>query len=154
MPATSTDRIEKQIVLDAPRSRVWRALTDVRQFNQWFRVNLEQPFKAGQKSSGRITIPKYEHILMEAWVEKVEPEHHFSFRWHPGSSDPTLDTSREPTTLVAFTLEDDDEGTKLTVVETGFDALPESRRVSAFSGNEKGWTGQLRNIANYVKSNP
>jgi uncharacterized protein YndB with AHSA1/START domain len=154
MPATSTDRIEKQIVLDAPRSRVWRALTDVRQFNQWFGVNLEQPFKAGQKSSGRITIPKYEHILMEAWVEKVEPEHHFSFRWHPGSSDPTLDTSKEPTTLVAFTLEDDGEGTKLTVVETGFDALPESRRVSAFSGNEKGWTGQLRNIANYLKSNP
>ncbi len=153
MPATSTDRIEKQIVLDAPRSRVWRALTDVRQFNQWFGVNLEQPFKAGQKSSGRITIPKYEHILMEAWVEKVEPEHHFSFRWHPGSSDPTLDTSKEPTTLVAFTLEDDDEGTKLTVVETGFDALPESRRVSAFSGNEKGWAGQLRNIANYLKSN-
>ena len=154
MPATSTDRIEKQIVLDAPRSRVWRALTDVRQFNQWFGVNLEQPFKAGQKSSGRITIPKYEHILMEAWVEKVEPEHHFSFRWHPGSSDPTLDTSKEPTTLVAFTLEDDDEGTKLTVVETGFDALPESRRVPAFSGNEKGWTGQLRNIVNYLKSNP
>ena len=153
MPATSTDRIEKQIVLDAPRSRVWRALTDVRQFNQWFGVNLEQPFKAGQKSSGRITIPKYEHILMEAWVEKVEPEHHFSFRWHPGSSDPTLDTSKEPTTLVAFTLEDDDEGTKLTVVETGFDALPESRRVSAFSGNEKGWAGQLRTIANYLKSN-
>ena len=154
MPATSTDRIEKQIVLDAPRSRVWRALTDVRQFNQWFGVHLEQPFKAGQKSSGRITIPKYEHILMEAWVEKVEPEHHFSFRWHPGSSDPTLDTSKEPTTLVAFTLEDDDEGTKLTVVETGFDALPESRRVPAFSGNEKGWTGQLRNIVNYLKSNP
>ena len=154
MPATSTDRIEKQIVLEAPRSRVWRALTDVRQFNQWFGVNLEQPFKAGQKSSGRITIPRYEHILMDTWVEKIEPEHHFSFRWHPGSSDPTLDTSSEPTTLVVFTLEDEDEGTKLTVVETVFDALPESRRVSAFSGNEKGWTGQLRNIANYLKANP
>ena len=154
MPATSTDRIEKQIVLEAPRSRVWRALTEVRQFNQWFGVNLEQPFKAGQKSSGRITIPRYEHILMDTWVEKIEPEHHFSFRWHPGSSDPTLDTSSEPTTLVVFTLEDEDEGTKLTVVETGFDALPESRRVSAFSGNEKGWTGQLRNIANYLKANP
>jgi uncharacterized protein YndB with AHSA1/START domain len=153
MPATSTDRIEKQIVLEAPRSRVWRALTDVRQFNQWFGVSLEQPFKAGEKSSGRITIPRYEHILMEAWVEKIEPEHLFSFRWHPGSSDPALDTSSEPTTLVVFTLEDDDEGTKLTVIETGFDALPESRRAAAFSGNEKGWAGQLRNIANYLKAN-
>ena len=154
MPATSTDRIEKQIVLEAPRSRVWRALTDVRQFNQWFGVNLERPFKAGEKTSGRITIPKYEHILMEAWVQKIEPEHHFSFRWHPGSADPSIDYSTEPTTLVVFTLEDDDEGTKLTVVETGFDALPESRRGKAFSGNESGWTGQIRNIANYLKANP
>jgi uncharacterized protein YndB with AHSA1/START domain len=154
MPATSTDRIEKQIVLEVPRSRVWRALTDVRQFNQWFGVNLEQPFKAGEKSSGRITIRGYEHILMEAWVEKVEPEHLFSFRWHPGSSDPTLDTSSEPTTLVVFTLEDDDEGTKLTVVETGFEALPESRRAKAISSNESGWAGQLRKIAKYFKAYP
>jgi uncharacterized protein YndB with AHSA1/START domain len=154
MPATSTDRIEKQIILEAPRSRVWRALTDVRQFNQWFGVNLERPFTAGEKTSGRITIRGYDHIVMEAWVERIEPEHHFSFRWHPGSSDPTVDTSSEPTTLVVFTLEDDEEGTKLTVVETGFDALPESRRAKAFSGNESGWTGQLRNIANYVKANP
>jgi uncharacterized protein YndB with AHSA1/START domain len=154
MPATSTDRIEKQIVLDAPRSRVWRALTDVRQFNQWFGVNLEQPFKAGEKTSGRITIRGYDHIVMEAWVETIEPEHHFSFRWHPGSVEPNIDYSAEPTTLVVFTLEDDDEGTKLTVVETGFDALPESRRAKAFSGNESGWTGQLRNIAKYVKANP
>ena len=91
---------------------------------------------------------------MEAWVEKIEPEQYFSFRWHPGSIEPNIDYSKEPTTLVAFTLEDDDEGTKLTVVETGFDALPESRRAKAFSGNESGWTGQLRNIANYLKANP
>ena len=65
---------------------------------------------------------------MEAWLEKIDPEHHFSFRWHPGSVDPNVDYSKEPTTLVVFTLEDDDDGTKLTVVETGFDALPESRR--------------------------
>jgi uncharacterized protein YndB with AHSA1/START domain len=150
MPATSTDRIEKQIVLEAPRSRVWRALTDVRQFNQWFGVNLERPFAAGEMTSGRITVKNYEHIVMEAWVEKMEPEHHFSFRWHPGSIDPTVDYSQEPTTLVVFTLEDVDEGTRLTVVETGFDALPESRRAKAFAGNESGWAGQLRNIAKYL----
>jgi uncharacterized protein YndB with AHSA1/START domain len=154
MPATSTDRIEKQIVLDAPRSRVWRALTDVRQFNQWFGVNLERPFTAGEMTSGRITIRGYDHILMEAWVEKIEPEHHFSFRWHPGSADPSVDYSKEPTTLVVFTLEDEDEGTKLTIIETGFDALPESRRAKALAGNESGWTGQARNLANYLKANP
>lgn len=154
MPATSTDRIEKEIVLEAPRSRVWRALTDVRQFNQWFGVNLEPPFAVGQRSSGHITIPKYEHVVMEAWVEKIEPEHHFSFRWHPGAVEPNVDYSKEPTTLVVFTLEEVDEGTKLTVVETGFDALPESRRSQALLGNERGWTGQLKNIANYLKANP
>jgi uncharacterized protein YndB with AHSA1/START domain len=147
---TSTDRIEKQVILDAPRSRVWRALTDVSQFNAWFGVSLTKPFEPGAEVSGAIDIKGYEHVTMRIWIEMMDPERFFSFRWHPYAVEPGVDYSVEPTTLVAFTLEDAHEGTKLTIVESGFDAIPASRRAKAFSMNDKGWTGQAANIRKFV----
>jgi uncharacterized protein YndB with AHSA1/START domain len=155
MPATSsTDRIEKEIVLDAPLARVWRAVTDVREFNQWFGVALTTPFAAGGKSSGKITIKGYDHMTMDVWVEKIEPQHVFSFRWHPNATDINVDYSKDPTTLVVFTLEEVDDGTKLTIVETGFDSLPEWRRAKAFAGNDSGWASQAKRIAEFIRANP
>ena len=151
MPTTtSTDRIEKEVTLDAPRSRVWRALTEVEQFNSWFGVNLAMPFAPGAEVSGQISIRGYEHVKMTIWIEKMEPEHFFSFRWHPYAVEPGVDYSAEPTTLVSFTLEDAGDGTQLTIVESGFDAIPESRRARAFSMNSSGWNGQAENIRKYL----
>ena len=154
MPTTtqSTDRIEKQITLDAPRSRVWRALTDVQQFNAWFGVSLVAPFAAGAEVSGQINIPRYQHVTMTIWIETMEPDRFFSFRWHPYAVEPDVDYSAEPTTLVAFTLEDAGAGTRLTIVESGFDAIPESRRAKAFSMNSNGWNGQAENIRKFLAS--
>ena len=154
MPTTtpSTDRIEKQITLDAPRSRVWRALTEVKQFNAWFGVSLETPFAPGAEVSGRMTIRGYEHMTMTIWIETMEPERFFSFRWHPYAIEPGVDYSAEPTTLVSFTLEDAGAGTRLTIVESGFDAIPESRRAKAFSMNSSGWNGQAENIRKFLAS--
>src|SRR5688500_14398368 len=112
--AKSTDRIEKQVVLEAPRARVWRALTDVAQFNAWFGVALGSPFAPGAEVSGKISIPKYDHVTMRIWIETMEPERYFSFRWHPYAVEPGVDYSAEPTTLVTFTLQEVAEGTKLT----------------------------------------
>ena len=154
MPTASTDRIEKQIVLDAPQSRVWRAITDVQQFNQWFGVSLATPFSAGGTSTGNITSKGYEHFILDLCVETIEPERLFSFRWHPNAIEKDVDYSKEPTTLVVFTLEKVKEGTKLTIVESGFDALPESRRAAALAGNEGGWASQTKRIANYLSANP
>lgn len=151
---TSTDRFEKQIVLESPRSRVWRAITDVKQFNEWFGVELTSPLTAGAPSSGNITNKGYEHLVMTIWVEKVQPEHYFSFQWHPDAKDPGADYSKEPTTLIEFTLEDVQGGTKLTIAESGFDALPESRRTAAFSGNARGWEQQLQRIGTFLASHP
>jgi uncharacterized protein YndB with AHSA1/START domain len=148
---SDTDRIEKQIVLEAPRARVWRALTDVRQFNEWFGVQLTSPFRPGAVVTGRITFPGAEHLTMTAWVETMEPERRFSFRWHPYAIDPAVDYSGEPTTLVTFTLEDVEGGTRLTVVESGFDAIPESRRVAAFRGNAEGWAIQVERVRDYLR---
>ena len=149
-PATSTDRIEKQVSLDAPRSRVWRALTDVEQFNQWFGVRLTTPFTPGAAVSGRMASPKYEHVTVTIWIDRVEPERFFSFRWHPYAIDSEVDFSAEPTTLVAFTLEEAGAGTQLSIVESGFDAIPESRRAKAFAMNTNGWNGQAENIRKYL----
>jgi len=144
------DRIEKKIVLRAPRSRVWRALTNAAEFGQWFRVKLTSDFAPGKRVVGNITHPGYEHLKWEATVETMEPERLFSFRWHPYAVDPKADYSTEPTTLVEFTLEEVPEGTLLTVVESGFDQIPLRRRAEAFRMNDGGWAEQMKNIANHV----
>ena len=144
------DRIEKSIELEAPVSRVWRALTDYREFGEWFRVELEGPFVPGQVSRGRITYPGFEHVIMHVTVQKMEHERLFSYTWHPYAIDPKVDYSHEPPTLVEFELEKIPSGTRLTVTESGFDKIPASRRAEAFRKNESGWAAQLQNIERHV----
>jgi uncharacterized protein YndB with AHSA1/START domain len=146
-----SNSIEKRIELTAPVSRVWRALTDHREFGEWFRVKLDGPFVPGQVARGHITYPGYEHIKLEATVKKMEAERLFSFTWHPYAIDPAIDYSKEPTTLVEFRLEPKGSGTVLSVTESGFDAIPKERRFEAFRMNEGGWAEQMKNIERYVE---
>lgn len=154
MRKSSTDRIEKRIELNAPVSRVWRALTDYKEFGAWFRVDLEGPFVAGGSTRGRIRYPGYEHLVMEVEVQKVEPQHLFSFHWHPYAVEPGVDYSSEPPTLVEFRLEPAGEGSVLHLTESGFDAIPASRRDEAFRMNDGGWTEQMTNIETHVRNHP
>ena len=146
----SSDRIEKQILLQAPRARVWQALTDAGQFGTWFRAKLDTGFAVGQRTLGHITHPGYEHLRFEVTVERMEPEQLFALRWHPYAIDPKVDYSGEPTTLVEFKLAETADGTLLTVVESGFDQLPPGRREEAFRMNSQGWAIQMENIQNHV----
>jgi uncharacterized protein YndB with AHSA1/START domain len=146
----STDRIEKTIVLRAPRSRVWRALAQADEFGAWFGVALEGTFAPGARLTGRITTPGHEQLTMEIMVEQVQPEHLLSYRWHPYAVEPDVDYASEPTTLVEFHLAEVAGGTQLTVVESGFDGIPLARRATAFRMNEQGWAEQLTHIARYV----
>jgi uncharacterized protein YndB with AHSA1/START domain len=148
--ASSTDRIEKKVHLKAPRARVWKALTDAEEFGRWFGVKLEGPFVPGERARGRITHPGYEHVTMEIVVDRMEPEHTFAWRWHPAAIEPDVDYASEPMTVVAFTLEEQDGGTLLTVVESGFDGVPLTRRQTALRMNTEGWEGQMRNIERHV----
>ena len=145
-----TNIIEKRIELKAPVSRVWRALTDHREFGQWFRVNLDGPFVPGEVSRGQITYPGYEHIKWEAIVQKMEPERLFSFTWHPYAVDPNVNYSKETPTLVEFRLEKAGSGTLLVLTESGFDNIPVERRSEAFRRNDGGWTEQMKNIEAHV----
>jgi uncharacterized protein YndB with AHSA1/START domain len=146
----NNDRIKKRIELKAPISRVWRALTDYREFGLWFRVKVDGPFVPGKVSTGWITYPGYEHLKWEAVVQKMEAERLFSFTWHPYAVDPKMDYSKEPPTLVEFRLEATKGGTLLTVTESGFDKIPAGRRPEAFRMNERGWTEQMKNIESHV----
>lgn len=150
---TPTDRIEKQILLRASCARVWRALTDPTEFGAWFGVRLQGRFTVGALVRGPLTIPGYEHVTLEITIERLDPEAFlFAYRWHPYAVDPKADYSKEPPTLVEFRLEEVPDGTRLHVVESGFDRLPPQRRDEAFRMNDGGWTGQLRNIERHVTS--
>ena len=144
------DRIEKRIVLKAPIARVWRALTDYREFGEWFRVKLDGPFVPGQVTRGQMTHPGYEHVAWQATVKKMEPERYFSFAWHPYAADPRVDYSQEQPTLVEFELQEVSGGTLLLIIESGFNNIPANRRDEAFRKNVGGWAAQLKNIEHHV----
>jgi uncharacterized protein YndB with AHSA1/START domain len=147
---SATNEIRKQLLIQAPPSRVWRAITDAAEFGAWFRVRLESPFVAGQATSGQITFKGWEHVRFTLRTEAIEPETRFAFRWHPYAVDMSKDYSSEPMTLVEFLLEPKEGGTLLTVVESGFDRLPPERMDEAFRMNERGWEEQLRNVQAHV----
>jgi uncharacterized protein YndB with AHSA1/START domain len=138
------------MVLQAPRSKVWRALTDSKQFSEWFQARVDSPFVAGQEVEGPITYPGYEHLKFKVLVEEMQPERLFSWRWQPGG-DSVIDPA-EPTTLVVFELEEVPGGTRLTVTESGFDQIPVARRAKAFRENDEGWAGQFEALRAYVGS--
>jgi uncharacterized protein YndB with AHSA1/START domain len=148
--ASQTDRIEKRIILRAPRARVWRAIADAKEFGAWFGATFTGAFAPGATMQGTITTKGYEGFKFEITVERMEPDRLLSFRWHPYAIDPNVDYSREPPTLVVFELEEVSGATQLKVVESGFDRIPAARRAEAFKRNEEGWGIQLKNIERYV----
>jgi uncharacterized protein YndB with AHSA1/START domain len=158
---TSSDRIVKTVLLRAPLERVWRAISEAPQFGAWFGVAFDGPFVEGAKLLGRIvptqadaevakTQEPYRGAKFEIVVDRIEPMRRFCFRWHPFAVDPEVDYSKEPMTLVAFALEEAAGGTRLTITESGFDSLPASRRATAFSMNEQGWTAQATLVEKYL----
>lgn len=158
----STDRIEKKILLKAPRARVWRAISDSREYGRWFGMKLNGPFVAGQKITGTIAMTEADpevaklqepHVgkAAELWIDRIQPETLFSMKWHPFAIDPNVDYSEEPMTLIEFALQDDDGGTWLTITESGFENIPASRRAEAMKANESGWEHQCQLIKKYLQ---
>jgi uncharacterized protein YndB with AHSA1/START domain len=158
---SASDRIEKRVLLRAPQERVWRAISDAKEFGSWFGIELDGGFAPGAELSGRITPTKadpevakiqekYTGTPLAFFVESIEPMRLLSFRWHPFAVDGTIDYSSEPMTLVTFTLEPAEGGTLLTVVESGFDGIPIARRADAFEANDGGWDLMLRVVEKYL----
>jgi uncharacterized protein YndB with AHSA1/START domain len=161
----STDKIEKKILLRAPRGRIWRALTDYQEFGHWFGVNFDRSFVPGATMSGAIVGTKvnpevakaqkaHEGLKFEITIERIEPERLFSFRWHPYAIERGVDYSTEASTLIAFALEKVADGVMLTVTESGFDQIPLARRAKAFTANEQGWNIMIKVIEEYLAQQP
>jgi uncharacterized protein YndB with AHSA1/START domain len=150
MPVTTTDRIEKKVLVRAPRARVWRALTIAEEFGRWFGASLTGAFAPGARLRGPITTKGYEHLTLDMTVERMEPERMVSWRWHPYAIEPGVDYTSEPTTLVVFELEEVDGGTMVSVVESGFDRIPAARRAEAYRMNDAGWAAQMESIRRHV----
>ena len=160
-----TDQIRKHVVLRAPRERVWRAISDAKQFGTWFGVEFDSPFVAGAHLTGKIVPTKvdpevakmqepYSGKAFEFSVERIEPTQRISFRWHPFAVEPGVDYSKEPTTLIVFELEEVSGATRLTITESGFDKIPLARRAKAFAANEGGWEHQMKLIEKYLAMQP
>lgn len=161
MSVVTTDRIEKKVLLSAPRTRVWRALTDAEEFGTWFGVRFDGPFTPGKPQRG-VIVPTtvddevakaqqpYAGMPFEITIDRIEPERLFAFRWHPFAVEPGVDYSREPTTLIVFTLEEAANGIVLTVTESGFDHIPLARRAKAFAANEGGWSMVVKLIEKHL----
>jgi uncharacterized protein YndB with AHSA1/START domain len=148
---TSTDRIERKVLINAPRARVWRAVSDAGEFGDWFGVDFKgKTFAAGKHVQGKITYPGYEHLTMDVLIERIVPEQLLSWRWHPAAIDPKVDYSQESTTLVEFELKDAAGGTLLMVVESGLDKIPLARRADVFRMNSSGWDQQMENVKKHV----
>lgn len=159
---SSTNRIEKQVLLHAPLERVWSAISNAKEFGSWFGVQFDGSFVAGEQTTGQIvpttvdsevakTQEPHKGKPFEITIERIEPMQHFSFQWHPYAVEPDVDYSKEPTTLIVFELEETDEGTLLTITESGFDNIPLERRAKAFEMNEQGWQAQLTLIRKYLE---
>ncbi len=144
------DRIEKVVELAAPVSRVWQALTDHQEFGRWFGVRLDNPFKVGETTTGQITHPGHEHMTWESLTEQLDHERLFVFSWPPSAIDPETDYDDDAKVIVEFHLQPSDEGTRLTIIETGFLQFPESRRLDILRSNIEGWDIQADNIAAHV----
>lgn len=161
MSVVPTDRIEKNVLLSAPRARVWKALTDAEEFGEWFGVRFDGPFAPGKPQRG-VIVPTtvdaevakaqqpYAGTPFEITIDRIEPERLFAFRWHPFAVEAGVDYSREPTTLIVFTLEEAANGIMLTVTESGFDQIPLARRAKAFAANEGGWTMVMKLIEKHL----
>jgi uncharacterized protein YndB with AHSA1/START domain len=148
---TSTDRIERKVLIKATRARVWRAVSDAAEFGSWFGVDFKgKTFVAGKSVQGKITYPGYEHLTMEVLIDQVVPERLLSWRWHPAAIDPAVDYSHEPTTLVVFELEEVEGGIMLSVVESGLDKIPLERRATVLRLNSSGWDAQMENVKKHV----
>jgi uncharacterized protein YndB with AHSA1/START domain len=145
------NQIQRSTFIRAPRSRVWRALTDLGEFCKWFSAESDDSaFQPGARIVFRSTYPgPYYKMQFHVDIEEIVPEEKFSWRWHPGAKDPALDVTGEPMTRVTFTLEDVEGGTTITVTETGFDLLFEARRAPVFEQNEGGWKHQMASLERY-----
>lgn len=144
------NHIESDVVIDAPIDQVWHAVANNAGISGWFGTRFDDPFVAGQTAHGTVVYPGYEGLKLEIDIEQIREPELFSFRWHSHAADPEQDYSAEPKNLVEFRLRPADGGTRVTVRESGFDAMPADRAADAYAAHTEGWPMQLGKLAEHL----
>ena len=135
------DRIEHSVLIEAPLDRVWDLVTEP----GWW-VPTQTP-AATDRTPGAVAVRESEPWgRFPVQVVSVDPKTYAAFRW--ASTSPGEDLTGDNTTLVEFHLADEAGAIKVTVVESGFAALPipEEARRKGFDGNNQGWSEQLDSL--------
>jgi uncharacterized protein YndB with AHSA1/START domain len=141
------DRIEREIVIEAPLARVWEIVTEPEHVGRWFSDSAEIDLRP----RGEATLTWDKHGTARAWIERVEPPHFFSFRWaRPVGAEPRRGNS----TLVELSMSAEGESTRLRVVESGFRELewPEEEQAKYAEENTQGWELELNELQEYVSA--
>jgi uncharacterized protein YndB with AHSA1/START domain len=139
MPIAELSRIDRNIEIQAPPERVWRALTSAAELSAWFQVKIEGEIAAGNEVWMTSVHPDHAGQRWPVRIVELTPPRRVVSQWHPGAVDPKTDYSREPQTTVTFTLEPSGRGTRLSLAETGFDEIALERRANVYADNTQGW---------------
>lgn len=142
-------QIERETTIAAPVERVWAVLTQAEHVGRWFGdAGAEIDLRPG----GEMVVRWAEYGVGRMRVVDVEPPRRFSYRWAPVREHWGEEPAEGTATLVEFTLDADGDGTRLRVVESGFetlDATDEQRRRS-LDENTAGWEQQLESVREYA----
>jgi uncharacterized protein YndB with AHSA1/START domain len=142
------DTIKRQMIFNSSRQKVWDAITKVEFICQWFSTDIDMPkLEVGEELTFRWSPP---HGYSRAIIEIVEPITHFAYRWENQGVDQSLPVSEVPKTLVSFVLDDVNEGTRLTLTESGFEALANAGVV--FQENSSGWDSELKELQDFIEA--
>jgi uncharacterized protein YndB with AHSA1/START domain len=136
------DEVRREVVVEAPLERVWRAITEADQLVHWFPDKIAE---VDLRPGGAIRIEWQDGEFDDGTVDVVEAPSRFAFRWHGAGFD-------SPETLVEFTLEPTADGTRVVVIENGFSKVREEKRESAWHDNDGGWAKELGELKTYLEA--
>lgn len=152
MSTTLQDTIRKEIVIGAPRERVYAALTDPAKLSQWFPDAVEGEIKPG----ARPVFDFGEYGRHSAYVVATDPYSYVAYRWIPGSIHVPQgfigDVLSEPNTLCEFHLGEVDGGTRVRLVESGFASLPSEFYAKSIEDNTGGWDVMIYRLKTFIET--
>lgn len=152
MTLAELSRIDRTVDINAPRERVWRALTNDEELAAWFQVRLEGEMRTGGVVWMTSVHPQHAGQRWPVRIVELSEPIRMVWQWHPGEVDPAVDYSQQPQTTVTFTLEPTAGGTRVSVSETGFDEIALARRAKAYADNSQGWTEVTVWLKTYVEA--
>lgn len=141
----NTNSIEREIAIAAPIDRVWSLVTEAEHLGTWFG---DAGADVDLRPGGAIEIRWNEHAAIKGTVDAVEPTSRVAFRWPQLGTAVGVDLIDGNSTLVEFSLTSEGDGTRVRMVESGFDSLvmSDDDRIGLYNDHSEGWTYELNEL--------